>query len=140
MSNFVPGMLNCPTDVLSFPPPPSPFLKYVSDTKSFDDRIRDYIGTQYAQQQSVWPNHTHAEALQLDMLTCRRYENILGCSSVNLTNTTSLYARYTTTVLCNAIIQSSKTACGLIDRAATPLCAGACVCALCSPPSLMGKC
>lgn len=82
-----------------------PFLKYVSDTKSFDDRIRDYIGTQYAQ---------------------RQYEDILGCSSVNLTNTTSLYARYTTTVLCNAIIQASKVSCGLSNRAATPLCAGAC--------------
>jgi len=73
------------------------------------------------------------------MLTCRRYEDILGCSSVNLTNTTSLYARYTTTVLCNAIIQSSKTACGLSDRAATPLCAGACVCALCFPTLTRGS-
>ena len=56
-----------------------------------------------------------------------RYEDILGCSKVNLTNTTNLYARYTTTVLCNAIVQSSKQSCGLSDEAATPLCADACV-------------
>jgi hypothetical protein len=51
----------------------------------------------------------------------------LGCSSVNLTNTTALYARYTTTVLCNAIVQSSRQSCGLSSSNATPLCAGACV-------------
>jgi len=56
-----------------------------------------------------------------------RYQNVLGCSSVNLTNTTSLYARYTTTVLCNAIVQASRDACRLSNTAATPLCAGACV-------------
>ncbi|KAI4686552.1 uncharacterized protein J4E84_005833 [Alternaria hordeiaustralica] len=82
-----------------------PFLQYVSDTQSFDEGLKNYIGTGYAQ---------------------RQYENILGCSSVNLTSTTNLYARYTTTVLCNAIIQSSKNSCGLGDTEATPLCAGAC--------------
>ncbi|KAF1831484.1 hypothetical protein BDW02DRAFT_47068 [Decorospora gaudefroyi] len=82
-----------------------PFLQYVSDRESFDSGLQDYIGTQYAQ---------------------RQYQNILGCSSVDLTNTTNLYARYTTTVLCNAIIQASKPACGLSDTEATPLCASAC--------------
>ncbi|RYN35675.1 hypothetical protein AA0113_g1316 [Alternaria arborescens] len=82
-----------------------PFLQYVSDTQSFDEGLVNYIGTGYAQ---------------------RQYEDILGCSSVNLTSTTNLYARYTRTVLCNLIIQSSRTACGLSDTDATPLCAGAC--------------
>jgi hypothetical protein len=57
----------------------------------------------------------------------RRYRNILGCSSVDLTNTTELYARYTTTVLCNAIVQASRQPCGLSNANAVPLCAGACV-------------
>ncbi|KAF1943241.1 hypothetical protein EJ02DRAFT_343620 [Clathrospora elynae] len=82
-----------------------PFLQFVSDTQTFDSGLRDYIGTGYAQQQ---------------------YQDILGCSSVNLTNTTNLYARYTTTVLCNAIIQASRKACSPGDANATPLCAGAC--------------
>ncbi|ENI08881.1 hypothetical protein COCC4DRAFT_128626 [Bipolaris maydis ATCC 48331] len=82
-----------------------PFLKFVSNTQSFDQGLRNYIATGYAQQQ---------------------YEDILGCSKVNLTSTTNLYARFTTTVLCNAIVQSSKQSCGLSDQAATPLCADAC--------------
>ncbi|KAH7414338.1 hypothetical protein DE146DRAFT_32275 [Phaeosphaeria sp. MPI-PUGE-AT-0046c] len=81
------------------------FLSFVNDVKSFDDRLGNYINTTYAQKQ---------------------YQNILGCSSVNLSNTTNLYARYTTTVLCNAIVQSSRDACGLSSSSATPLCAGAC--------------
>ncbi|EAT85493.2 hypothetical protein HBI56_134680 [Parastagonospora nodorum] len=82
-----------------------PFLSFVNDVQSFDDRLRNYIATSYAQ---------------------RQYQNILGCSSVNLTNTTALYARYTTTVLCNAIVQSSRQSCGSSGSNATPLCAGAC--------------
>ncbi|KAF2856119.1 hypothetical protein T440DRAFT_513207 [Plenodomus tracheiphilus IPT5] len=81
------------------------FLSFVSNAQTFDDSLRNYIATTYSQQQ---------------------YQNVLGCSSVNLTNTTSLYARYTTTVLCNAIVQASRDSCGLSNRAATPLCAGAC--------------
>jgi len=81
------------------------FLSFVSNAQTFDQSLRNYIATTYTQQQ---------------------YQNVLGCSSVNLTNTTSLYARYTTTVLCNAIVQASRDACRLSNTAATPLCAGAC--------------
>lgn len=81
------------------------FLSFVSNAQTFDQSLRNYIATTYTQQQ---------------------YQNILGCSSVNLANTTSLYARYTTTVLCNAIVQASKDTCKLSSTAATPLCAGAC--------------
>ncbi|KAH7085999.1 hypothetical protein BKA63DRAFT_529511 [Paraphoma chrysanthemicola] len=81
------------------------FLAFVNNVQSFDDRLRNYIATTYSQKQ---------------------YQDILGCSSVNLTNTTGLYARYTTTVLCNAIVQNSIQPCGLSNANATPLCAGAC--------------
>ncbi|KAF2035023.1 hypothetical protein EK21DRAFT_55696 [Setomelanomma holmii] len=81
------------------------FLAFVSNVQSFDDRLRNYIATTYSQKQ---------------------YQDILGCSSVNLTNTTTLYARYTTTVLCNAIVQNSKQPCGLNNANSIPLCAGAC--------------
>ncbi|KZM21780.1 hypothetical protein ST47_g7104 [Ascochyta rabiei] len=81
------------------------FLSFVSDVQSFDNQLRSYISTTYTQ---------------------RQYQNILGCSSVDLSNTTDLYARYTTTVLCNAIVQSSRGPCGLSDANSTPLCASAC--------------
>ncbi|KAL6706450.1 hypothetical protein ACN47E_005389 [Coniothyrium glycines] len=83
-----------------------PFLATgVSSVQTFDERLNNYIATDYTQSQ---------------------YQNILGCSSVNLTNTTNLYARYTTTVLCNAIVQASREPCGLSNTDATPLCADAC--------------
>ncbi|KAJ4408700.1 hypothetical protein N0V91_002955 [Didymella pomorum] len=81
------------------------FLSFVSDVQTFDNQLRSYISTTYTQ---------------------RQYQNILGCSSVDLSNTTDLYARYTTTVLCNAIVQNSREPCGLSDTASTPLCASAC--------------
>lgn len=81
------------------------FLSFVSDVRSFDNQLRSYISTTYTQ---------------------RQYQDILGCSSVDLSNTTDLYARYTTTVLCNAIVQNSREPCGLSDANSTPLCASAC--------------
>ena len=56
-----------------------------------------------------------------------RYEQLLGCDNVNLTNTTTLYARYTTSVICNAIVQNSIQPCSLSNAASTPLCAESCV-------------
>lgn len=56
-----------------------------------------------------------------------RYKDILGCSSVNLSNTTALYARYTASVLCNAIVQNSREPCALSNTASIPLCASDCV-------------
>lgn len=58
---------------------------------------------------------------------CRdSYETLLGCDNVNLDNTTAFYARYTTSVLCNAIVQNSITPCSLTGDATRPLCADAC--------------
>ncbi|KAF2131695.1 hypothetical protein P153DRAFT_286075 [Dothidotthia symphoricarpi CBS 119687] len=81
------------------------FLSFVSDASTFDRQLQSYIATTYSQQ---------------------KYQNVLGCSSINLTNTTKIYARYTTSVLCNAIVQSSKEPCGLSDANSTPLCASDC--------------
>ena len=55
-----------------------------------------------------------------------RYQQLLGCNNVNLTNTTSYYARYTTSVICNAIVQNSLSDCSLSGPSATPLCADSC--------------
>lgn len=55
-----------------------------------------------------------------------RYQTLIGCSNVDTSNTTGLYARYTTSVLCNAIVQNSISACGLTGAATRPLCADSC--------------
>lgn len=55
-----------------------------------------------------------------------RYGTLIGCNNVHLDNATAFYARYTTSVLCNAIIQNSITPCGLTGSATRPLCADAC--------------
>ena len=52
--------------------------------------------------------------------------DLFGCDDVNLSNTTNYYARYTTTFLCNAIIQNSRQACSLTDSTAPPMCANSC--------------
>lgn len=54
------------------------------------------------------------------------YEQLIGCSNVESGNTTDFYARYTTSVLCNAIVQNSIDACGLSGAATLPLCADDC--------------
>ncbi|KXS98202.1 hypothetical protein AC578_282 [Pseudocercospora eumusae] len=82
-----------------------PFLKNVSDTASFDTGIQNYIAGDF----------THL-----------RYQQLIGCSNVNLHNTTHFYARYTTSVLCNAIVQNSIDACRLTGDATRPLCADSC--------------
>ena len=56
-----------------------------------------------------------------------RYQTLLGCSGISLTNTANLYARFTTTVICNAMIQNSINACNLTADASRPVCAESCV-------------
>lgn len=56
-----------------------------------------------------------------------RYESLFGCDNIDLTNTSSLYARYTTTVICNSIVQNSIDPCGLSSSQAEPVCADTCV-------------
>ncbi|QKX58366.1 uncharacterized protein TRUGW13939_05488 [Talaromyces rugulosus] len=82
-----------------------PFLQYVSNVDDFDKQLTDYVQGDYVKS---------------------KYETLLGCSKVNLTNTSDYYARYTTSVICNGIVQNSKTLCGLNDEQSTPLCADTC--------------
>ncbi|KAF2488078.1 hypothetical protein BDY17DRAFT_23507 [Neohortaea acidophila] len=82
-----------------------PFLSSVTDLATFDSGLQTYIGNGFAQIQ---------------------YQQLLGCSTFNADNTTDFYARYTTSVLCNAIIQNSVQACSLAGNAARPLCAESC--------------
>ncbi|KAI2606919.1 uncharacterized protein GGS25DRAFT_522435 [Hypoxylon fragiforme] len=81
------------------------FLQYVSDVTSFDRQFTQYIQTDYVQ---------------------RQYQQLLGCGNIDLVNTTNLYARFTTSVICNAIIQNSVQPCNLADDASRPLCADSC--------------
>jgi len=60
-------------------------------------------------------------------LTHSRYQQLIGCSSFDSSNTTNYYARYTTSVICNTLVQNSITPCGLTGTAASPLCADSCV-------------
>lgn len=57
-----------------------------------------------------------------------RYVDYLGCEGANLTDTDEYYARYTTSSICNGIVQSSKDDCNLSSEESRPLCADDCVC------------
>lgn len=81
-----------------------PFLRFVSDVSEFDAQFSQYISTTY---------------------TAQKYQQILGCTAINLTDTSTLYARYTRTVLCNAIVQQSLDDCQ--GSSARPVCAESCV-------------
>ncbi|KAF4985750.1 hypothetical protein FGRMN_11111 [Fusarium graminum] len=82
-----------------------PFLKYVSDRASFDNQLSSYVQRDYAQ---------------------RQYQSLFGCENLDLSNTSDLYARFTTTVLCNAIVQNSIEPCRLSKQQSRPLCADNC--------------
>ncbi|OCT44793.1 SH3 domain containing protein [Cladophialophora carrionii] len=82
-----------------------PFLAYVTSTAEFDIQISRYVTREYVQ---------------------TKYISIFGCDNVNLGNTSSYYARYTTSFLCNGIVQNSKAACGLSADDSQPLCADSC--------------
>ena len=100
----------------------SPFLQFVSNADDFDRRLSQYITSDYVQLKWVTLIGRNTP------YSCfYRYQQLLGCNNVNLTNTTSLYARYTTSVICNAIVQNSIQPCSLSNAASTPLCAETCV-------------
>ncbi|KAJ9148991.1 SH3 domain-containing protein [Pleurostoma richardsiae] len=82
-----------------------PFLQYVSDRASFDSQLQQYVQTSYVQE---------------------KYQTLLGCSNIQLTNTSDLYARFTTTVICNSIVQNSIEPCSLSSAASRPVCAETC--------------
>ncbi|KAK8051587.1 hypothetical protein PG993_002972 [Apiospora rasikravindrae] len=83
-----------------------PFLRDVTDTASFDEQLNSYVRTSYVES--------------------NRYQTLLGCGNINLLNTTNLYARFTTSVICNGIVQNSIQECSLTGNAARPLCADSC--------------
>ncbi|KAF6835213.1 SH3 domain-containing protein [Colletotrichum plurivorum] len=82
-----------------------PFLQFVSSRETFDQQLQSYVETSYVRE---------------------KYQTLLGCSNVNLTNPDELYARFTTTVICNAIVQNSIDACNLTSSNSRPLCADTC--------------
>ncbi|KAL0472436.1 SH3 domain-containing protein [Neurospora intermedia] len=82
-----------------------PFLKDVKDTATFDEQLKSYVQTNYVQ---------------------LKFQNLFGCGGIKLTNTTELYARFATTVLCNGVIQNSVTKCNLSAANSRPICADTC--------------
>lgn len=83
-----------------------PFLSNVTDASSFDTQLQQYISNGFTQQ---------------------RYSSLIGCSDFDLANSSEYYARYTTSVLCNAMVQNSISPCDLTGNATRPLCANTCV-------------
>ena len=103
-------------------PMSSPFLSFVSSTETFDRQLSQYVNSTYVQLKYVMrasPSEIWADQ--------GRYQTLLGCNKVNLSNTTDYYARYATSVICNAIVQNSISPCGLEANATRPLCANDCV-------------
>ncbi|OJJ50804.1 hypothetical protein ASPZODRAFT_56634 [Penicilliopsis zonata CBS 506.65] len=82
-----------------------PFLQYVSNVTDFDTQLRSYVSEAYVKAE---------------------YVDLFGCQGVNLTDTADYYARYTTSVICNGIVQSSKSDCHLSTDDSMPLCAATC--------------
>lgn len=83
----------------------SPFLQFVADLETFDQQLSQYVSQGYVQQ---------------------KYQDLFGCDSINMANTTEYYARYTTSFLCNAIVQNSREPCGVSGPDDMPLCADSC--------------
>ncbi|KAI1823878.1 hypothetical protein F4861DRAFT_301087 [Xylaria intraflava] len=81
-----------------------PFLTTVNDVATFDSQLTQYITGEWRQ---------------------RQYESLLGCGPVDLSDN-DLYARFTTSVLCNGIIQNSIQFCDMSAGSARPLCAADC--------------
>ncbi|KAK6331739.1 hypothetical protein TWF718_002281 [Orbilia javanica] len=81
-----------------------PFLAFVSNTQDFDTKFATYITDQYVQ---------------------TKYQDLLGCSGLNLSDTSDLYARFTTSVLCNRMVQEAQGSCRS-ENGPVVLCADSC--------------
>ncbi|KFA67816.1 hypothetical protein S40285_06966 [Stachybotrys chlorohalonatus IBT 40285] len=81
------------------------FLRFVTDLESFDSRLSSYVAAEYVQE---------------------RFQGRFQCGDVNFEQTDYYYARFTKSVLCNAMIQNSIQRCGLSAEDSRPLCAGDC--------------
>lgn len=55
-----------------------------------------------------------------------RYRNRFGCSNIDLSDTDEWYARFTTSTICNALVQIATEPCDLSDSQSRPLCADSC--------------
>ncbi|KAL2062800.1 hypothetical protein VTL71DRAFT_5872 [Oculimacula yallundae] len=82
-----------------------PFLEGVTNSASFDRNLTAYLQEGYIN---------------------LKYETLFGCSGVNTSNATNLYARFTTTVICNGVVQNSIARCGLTASNSRPVCADSC--------------
>lgn len=80
-------------------------MQFVSNTQNFDDRLKEYVRTSYVQE---------------------KYQTLLGCGGISLTNTTEQYARFSTSVICNALVQNSIETCSLTSEQSRPVCAETC--------------
>ncbi|KKK16855.1 hypothetical protein ARAM_001011 [Aspergillus rambellii] len=82
-----------------------PFMENVSSLADFDKQLNSYVLGSYVE---------------------LKYVEYLGCSGVNLSNTSDYYARYTTSSICNGLVQRSASDCGLSSAQSKPLCAESC--------------
>ncbi|KAF3915257.1 hypothetical protein ABW20_dc0110623 [Dactylellina cionopaga] len=82
-----------------------PFLAFVSNTEDFDTKFETYISDQYAQS---------------------KYQDLLGCVGLNFSDTSDLYARFTTSILCNRMVQDGQQTCVKDNGETQALCADSC--------------
>ncbi|KAK4041721.1 hypothetical protein C8A01DRAFT_14544 [Parachaetomium inaequale] len=82
-----------------------PFLRFASNVEALDALLSSHVQTEYIRE---------------------KFSVLLGCGGIDFANTSDVYARYTTTVICNAIIQNSITPCGLAAAESRPVCAETC--------------
>ncbi|KAI1353759.1 hypothetical protein F5Y01DRAFT_50516 [Xylaria sp. FL0043] len=80
------------------------FLTVVNDVATFDTQLNQYITGEWRQ---------------------RQYQTLLGCGAIDLSDN-DFYARFSTSVLCNGIVQNSIPFCQMSDDAKRPLCAPDC--------------
>ncbi|KAL1839797.1 hypothetical protein VTJ49DRAFT_1171 [Mycothermus thermophilus] len=82
-----------------------PFLQFATSVEVFDSLLASYVQTEYVRE---------------------KYSVLLGCGNIDFNRANDLYARFTTTVICNAIIQNSIEACSLAPENSRPVCADTC--------------
>lgn len=104
----------------------SPFMRNVSSLTDFDNALSNYVNGTYTKSKYVSSRLTERKPTD-SRSPFSRYVNYLGCQGANLTDTDDYYARYTTSTICNGLVQSSKDDCNLSDDQSRPLCADTCV-------------
>ncbi|KAI1148710.1 hypothetical protein F4825DRAFT_464672 [Nemania diffusa] len=80
------------------------FLTVVTDVDTFDSQLKQYVVGAWRQ---------------------RQYQSLFQCGAVNLSDD-DLYARFTTSVICNGIVQNSISFCDMPTEAKRPLCVSDC--------------